>query len=218
MQKRNPPSTPSQITNNYITQRFNSRISANTKLLTILPGRLVARCGRVAGAADHILPRTTTLAVIDADVGRHAGATGYVALYSEVWLFVHIVPLVSRQHMLTTQQPPVNVYEGVEECSPEARTKYRIISGASDQQCYNFAQAPDMWANCAQYGSGALSPQPCDKKALTPQSVRIKNNLTGRDHACEVYDEPDCPGESSNVVYNGCFTGWSPLRSFKCHV
>ncbi|KAM7182819.1 hypothetical protein V8F20_012828 [Naviculisporaceae sp. PSN 640] len=113
----------------------------------------------------------------------------------------------------------LTIYDGVELCSAESNTKYRIISDASDQECFNFEQPVNMWANCAQYEQGGnIGPIPCDSTPFVPRSVRVKNNLTGRDHLCEFYDAPDCPLEKSTSAYEGCYTPTiATIKSFKCH-
>ncbi|KAK4213911.1 hypothetical protein QBC37DRAFT_400149 [Rhypophila decipiens] len=113
----------------------------------------------------------------------------------------------------------ITIYDGVDLCSAESNTKYRIISDASDQECFNFEQPVNNWANCAQFENGGnTGPVACDSNPFIPKSIRVKNNLTGRDHPCEFYSQPDCPGSAANVAYEGCYTPTiETIRSFKCH-
>nr|XP_036575241.1 uncharacterized protein CTRU02_14777 [Colletotrichum truncatum]KAF6781785.1 hypothetical protein CTRU02_14777 [Colletotrichum truncatum] len=113
----------------------------------------------------------------------------------------------------------VTAYDNVANCDANDNTRYRIVSGASNnERCYTFDW--DMpGTSCTEFQRGGASKGGCVSGSLLPRSVVFKGG------ACSAFNEVNCQGSKSSHTgeMNGRFGcssleryGWGPIRSFRC--
>ncbi|KAM7198391.1 hypothetical protein V8F20_006152 [Naviculisporaceae sp. PSN 640] len=116
----------------------------------------------------------------------------------------------------------VTAYDNTQTCSADGNTRYRVISGATDNnRCYTFDRDMPGTA-CTEYTRGGWAKGGCVTGSLIPKSVAFQGG------GCRVFSAPDC-GAGNNGHYQdsnggtyGCFRGLETgfgggIRSFWCY-
>ncbi|KAJ3539438.1 hypothetical protein NM208_g5491 [Fusarium decemcellulare] len=109
----------------------------------------------------------------------------------------------------------ITAYDNDKKCEANGETRYRVISGApNDNKCFTFGEAMP-GTSCIEFQKGGGTFGPCTGDNLVPRSIFQEASR------CVVFDQPGCHGRFADQNGGrGCGNiedhGWGTIKSFWC--